>query len=156
VSGAAASPVDGEKLAEKQPLPLAPAPFARQKLTEDLLTRRTPEARAAVLEKFRHYRNGEQFEPPSREGTLLLPGFDGGGEWGGAAWDAETGLLYVNANEMAWIIKLIERRSPAKNTTAAELYKAECASCHRATGRQSARSFPPVDQSPAGARTRTW
>jgi quinoprotein glucose dehydrogenase len=147
-----ASPVDGEKLAEKQPLPLAPAPFARQKLTEDLLTRRTPEAHAAVLEKFRQYRNGEQFEPPSREGTLLLPGFDGGGEWGGAAWDAETGLLYVNANEMAWIIRLIERRPPARNTTTAGLYKTECASCHRADRKGSPPEFPALDQL-AGRRT---
>jgi quinoprotein glucose dehydrogenase len=126
-----ASPIDGEKLAPRQPLPLAPAPFARQQLTEDLLTRRTPEAHAAVLEKFRQYRNGPQFEPSSHEGTILLPGFDGGGEWGGAAWDPETGLLYINANEMAWIIRLIERRPPAKNTTARELYKTECASCHK-------------------------
>jgi len=146
------SPVDGEKLAEKQPLPLAPAPFARQRLTEELLTSRTAAARKAVLDQFRQYRNGGQFEPPSREGTILFPGFDGGGEWGGAAWDQETGLLYVNSNEMAWVIKLIERRSPRKNTTAKELYKAECASCHKETLKGSPPEFPALDAL-AGRRT---
>lgn len=146
------SPVDGEKLAEKQPLPLAPAPFARQRLTEELLTSRTAAARKAVLDQFRQYRNGGQFEPPSREGTILFPGFDGGGEWGGAAWDQETGLLYVNSNEMAWVIKLIERRSPRKNTTAEELYKAECASCHKETLKGSPPEFPALDAL-AGRRT---
>lgn len=140
------SPVDGEKLAAKQPLPLAPAPFARQKLTEELLTNRTPGARAQVLAQFRQYRNGDQFEPPSREGTILFPGFDGGGEWGGAAWDQETGLLYVNSNEMAWVIKLIERRSPRKQTTARELYNAECASCHKVNFKGSPPEFPAVDR----------
>lgn len=147
------SPVDGEKLAAKQPLPLAPAPFARQLLTEELLTNRTPEARRAVLEKFRQYRNGPQFEPPSREGTILFPGFDGGGEWGGAAWDQETGLLYVNSNEMAWVIKLIERPAPRRRTTARELYKTECASCHKSDLKGSPPEFPALDNL-AGRRTR--
>ena len=81
------------RLAETQPLPLAPPPFARQHLTEEMLTERTPEAHAAVLERFRKIRSNGQFEPPSLEGTIIFPGFDGGGEWGGAAFDPETGLL---------------------------------------------------------------
>ena len=34
--------------------------------------------------------------------TIVFPGYDGGAEWGGSAFDPDTGLLYVNANEMAW------------------------------------------------------
>ncbi len=139
------SPIDGEKLAEKQPLPLKPEPFARQKLTEENLTNRTPEARAFVLERFRQYRNGDQFEPPSLEGTILLPGFDGGGEWGGAAWDPESRLLYVNANEMAWVVKLIPRNPPKQRTTAAALYTGECASCHKQNLKGSPPEFPALD-----------
>ena len=45
------------------------------------------------------------FTPPSLRGTMLFPGTDGGGEWGGAAFDPETGLLYVNSNEQPWIIR---------------------------------------------------
>ncbi len=103
-----ASDLDGESAWPTQPLPLRPPPFARQELTEDNLTRRTVAAHAAVLERFRRLRSGGQFVPPSREGTVILPGFDGGGEWGGAAWDPETGLLYANASEMPWILTMVE------------------------------------------------
>ncbi len=125
-----ASDVDGEVLAETQVLPLQPPPFARQKLTEDLVTRRTPEARRAALERLRTLRNGDQFTPPSLQGTIIFPGFDGGGEWGGAAFDPETGLLYVNSNEMAWILRLVARPKPKARATGRDLYLSHCANCH--------------------------
>jgi quinoprotein glucose dehydrogenase len=118
-----ASSLDGEALAPRQPYPTLPAPFARQGLTEEMLTTRTPEAHAAVLERFRKYSKGF-FAPPSLEGTIVFPGFDGGAEWGGAAFDPATALLYVNSNEMPWVVKLI-----ANNDTA--LYNSKCATCHR-------------------------
>lgn len=125
----------GESTWPTQPVPLRPAPFARQRLTEDDVTRRTPAARAAVLERLRTLRNGGQFVPPSREGTVILPGFDGGGEWGGAAFDPESGLLYVNANEMAWIATMVEEGAGASGVapaTTAALYAVNCAGCHAA------------------------
>jgi quinoprotein glucose dehydrogenase len=117
------SAVDGELLAERQPYPVKPPPFARQELTEEMLTNRTPEARAAVLAQFRRMSKGF-FAPPSLAGTIVFPGFDGGGEWGGAAFDPGTALLYVNSNEMPWIVKLI----PNNDTS---LYNSTCATCHR-------------------------
>jgi quinoprotein glucose dehydrogenase len=117
------SPIDGERLAESQPRPTKPPPFARQGLTEAMLTRRTPEAHAAVLERFRKLKSG-MFAPPSFEGTIVFPGFDGGAEWGGAAFDPASGLLFVNSNEMPWIVKMI----PNDDTS---LYNSKCASCHR-------------------------
>jgi len=117
------STIDGERLAERQPYPVKPPPFARQGLTEAMLTTRTPEAHAAVLAQFRKMSKGF-FVPPSREGTIVFPGFDGGAEWGGAAFDPETALLYVNSNEMPWIVKLI----PNNDTS---LYNSKCATCHR-------------------------
>src|SRR5581483_4685265 len=95
------SAIEGERLAETQPYPLAPPPFTRQNLTADILTTRTPEAHAAVLERFNQLDSGF-FAPPTERGTIVFPGFDGGGEWGGAAFDPATGLLYVNSNEMPW------------------------------------------------------
>lgn len=117
------SSVDGEKVAEAQPYPTKPPPFARQGLTEDLLTTRTPEAHAAVLERFRKMKSG-YLTPPSFEGTIVFPGFDGGAEWGGVAFDPGSGLLFVNSNEMPWIIKLIENNDTS-------LYNSKCATCHR-------------------------
>jgi len=135
------SEVEGEKLAETQPLPSLPEPFARQRLTEDMLTKRTPEAHQFALDKFRKIRSNGQFEPPSLEGTVIFPGYDGGGEWGGAAFDPETGLLYVNANEMAWILQLVPR-AKAKQVSGKSLYEANCANCHQKDMSGSPPEFP--------------
>ena len=125
-----ASDIDGEKLATTQPLPLKPPPFARQIFTEDMVTKRTPEAYKTVLKRFRKLRSWEQFTPPSLQGTILFPGFDGGGEWGGGAFDPTTGLVYVNANEMPWILRLVEHAQLDTGATARGLYLKYCASCH--------------------------
>ena len=87
-----ASNVPGEMASPTQPRPLKPAPYARQILTEDMLTNRTPEAHAWALEKFRAFRSREQFVPFGlNKQTVLFPGFDGGGGWGGPAVDVKTG-----------------------------------------------------------------
>jgi len=117
------SAIDGEALARTEPVPVKPPPFARSGPTEAMLTRRTPQAHAAVLEQFRTLKHG-LFAPPSLDGTIIFPGVDGGAEWGGAAFDADTALLYVNANEMPWIVRLI----PNDDTS---LYNSKCASCHK-------------------------
>ena len=137
-----ASDVDGEVAAATQPLPLKPEPFARQRVTEDTLTTRTEAAHEAVLAKFRKLRSAGQFVPPSREGTIVFPGFDGGAEWGGPAWDPETGLLYVNANEMAWVLRLVDRSSLAHAATGQALYLKNCANCHRADRKGTPPEFP--------------
>ena len=134
--------VPGERLAATQVLPSKPPPFARQHLTEDLLTDRTPEARREVLKRFRKLRNGPQFTPPSLEGTVLFPGFDGGGQWGGAAFDPESGRLYVNSSEMAWILRLVEREAGTGPFTARQLYRWNCSGCHRQDRSGAPPEFP--------------
>ena len=80
-----------------------PAPFARQRLTEDMLTTRTPEAHAWAV-KISHISQRRTVCYPFAVGkqTVIFPGFDGGGEWGGAAIDPATDILYVGSSEMAW------------------------------------------------------
>ena len=138
-----ASDVPGERAAAKQLLPALPPPFTRQRFTEDLLTTRTPEAAQAVREKWDRLRKGGEFDPPSLQGTVLFPGMDGGAEWGGTAYDAASGLLYVNANEMAWVVRLAERRMPdGAPVTGKALYERYCAACHRADLRGNPPEFP--------------
>ena len=137
-----ASAVDGEVLAQTQPLPLKPPPFARQIFTEDMVTQRTPEAHAAVLDQFRKIHSGDQFTPPSLEGTVIFPGYDGAGEWGGAAFDPETGLLYVNSNEMPWILRLVEKPPSGDRPSGRNLYSRHCASCHREDFKGTPPEFP--------------
>ena len=120
---APASKLDGEALSTTQPYPVKPPPFTRQNFTEDMITNRTPEAHAAVLEKFKSIDSNGMYTPPSTRGTMLFPGTDGGGEWGGAAYDPDTGLLYVNSNEQPWIIRMVTH-----DTTS--LYKNNCGGCH--------------------------
>jgi quinoprotein glucose dehydrogenase len=135
--------VPGERVAAKQVLPAAPPPYTRQRFTEDLITTRTPEAAKAVRERWESLRKGGEFDPPSRQGTILFPGMDGGAEWGGTAYDPASGLLYVNANEMAWVTKLVARPMPdGEATTGKELYARNCASCHRADLRGNPPEFP--------------
>jgi quinoprotein glucose dehydrogenase len=136
-----ASEVEGEAAAARQSLPLKPPPFARQIFTPDMVTNRTPEAHAAVLARLQQVRSAGQFVPPSLEGTVIFPGFDGGAEWGGAAFDPASGLLYVNANEMPWILRLVESPQNAK-TSGRSLYNGRCAGCHRQDRKGSPPEFP--------------
>ncbi|MGH9666632.1 MAG: PQQ-binding-like beta-propeller repeat protein, partial [Bryobacteraceae bacterium] len=137
-----ASDVDGEVTARMQLFPVKPPPFARQAFTPDLVTDRTPEAHAAVLERLRKLRSDGQFVPPSLQGTVVFPGFDGGGEWGGPAFDPATGMLYVNANEMAWVLRLVPKPKSGAHLSGSSLYARNCASCHRADRRGSPPEFP--------------
>ncbi len=122
------STVPGEKAAETQGLPTKPAAFARQRLTEDMLTNRTPEAHKWALDQFRTLRSEGQFLPLAvGQNTVVMPGFDGGAEWGGSAFDPETGLIYVNANDVAWITGLVENKG---GTGAQQFYLSNCAGCH--------------------------
>ena len=138
------SDVPGESAWPTQPLPLKPAPFARQLFTHAEITNRSPEAHRAILEKYTTLRPHVPFMPPSLQGTVILPGFDGGAEWGGAATDPD-GILYVNANEMAWILTLVDAKTPAFGGPASgpALFTQICAACHvsiaRATPRRMCR-----------------
>jgi len=123
-----ASTVPGEVAALQQCLPTKPAPFSRQLLTEDLLSQRTPEVHQWALDKFHTFRSQGQFVPFSiGKDTVVFPGFDGGAEWGGAAADPETGILYVNANDLPWTGALAENTEEGSSKT---LYMNQCAVCH--------------------------
>jgi quinoprotein glucose dehydrogenase len=142
------SDLPGESTWPTQPLPLKPAPFARQQFSADEITDLSPESRRAVLDTFVKLRPHVQFMPPSREGTIIFPGFDGGAEWGGAAVDPAKGILYVNANEMPWILTMIEtgRKEGAPLSSGQRIYTQICAACHGANrSGDPARAFPSLE-----------
>lgn len=125
-----ASPLAGEEASVTQPVPLRPAPFARQTVAETQLNRYSKE-HDKLRESYRRARTGS-WQPFGLDTTLLLPGFDGGAEWGGAAI-SPSGVLFVNANEMAWLAQLEE---PPKDDELAQLsygrriYSQFCMPCH--------------------------
>ncbi len=137
-----ATDVPGETTAPTQVLPASPEPYARQTLTADMLTNRTPAAHAAVIKTFASVRSRGPFDPPSVGGTILLPGMDGGGEYGGASYDPETGLLYINANEMAWILKVKKQPMVMAGRGGEALYQNTCAGCHGESRAGSPPEFP--------------
>jgi quinoprotein glucose dehydrogenase len=139
--------VKGEKLWPTQPVPTLPKPFARQTFTEADLNDLVPDSSYQdILKKFRTYKSGGLFVPPSTDGTIFFPGLDGGAEWGGPAYDPDTGLMYVNSNEMPWAIGLVDVKMeiPKDETYLAagqRLYKQYCMACH-GTKREGSGNFP--------------
>ena len=106
-----------------------------------MLTNRTPEARAWAEKEFATFVSGGQFVPLSVDKqTVVFPGFDGGAEWGGPALDPKTGVIYVNANDIAWTGGLTENKSgegPGEIS-----YQMECSGCHGVDRKGSPPAFP--------------
>lgn len=134
------SDVPGETTSPTQPHAAKPAPFARHRLTEEMLTNRTPEAHAAALEQFRNMRSGGPFMPFTvGKDTIVLPGFDGGAEWGGPAVD-QTGTIYINSNDIAWLGALAPTDEQA--SAGDRIYQEQCSACHGDKLQGSPPQFP--------------
>jgi quinoprotein glucose dehydrogenase len=108
----AASDVPGEAAWPTQPFPTRPPAFSSQGVTLDDANDLTPDIKAASTAELKKYRLGPLYTPPSLQGTVALPGVVGGANWGGGAFDPETGRLYVKTSRSAAIFKL-ERFDPA-------------------------------------------
>jgi quinoprotein glucose dehydrogenase len=127
------SELPGEQSWLTQPFPTKPPPFAQQKLTEAEVTDLNPAAHELALRKLKEMRTGNIFLPPGLKPAVALPQFNGGGEWGGCAFDPETRLLYINAsNEAEWLSMIPS--TPHANMTVGELgamiYGTICSACH--------------------------
>jgi quinoprotein glucose dehydrogenase len=121
---------------------MKPPPVARQ-------TSRKRCSRVGLLKRtraswrdFSNYAANGQFEPPSLEGTIVFPGFDGGPGWGGAAFDPETGFYYVNSSEVPCVLRLIEQSKRNNVSSGKDLYERHCASCHGVDLQGSPPEFP--------------
>ena len=130
------SDLEGEKPWPTQPIPSLPEPFSRQTLTKSEINPYLEgEERTWVEEKMATLRYGHAFVLPGKTPSLIYPGFDGGGEWGGSAVDPQEDILWVNSNEMPWIMemKAVKKREVKKETIYAagkRLFEEQCAVCH--------------------------
>ncbi len=138
------SSLPGEQAWPTQPYPTKPVPFVRQLFTDQDISNLDSNTRAYVSNRLQTVRRAHMFEPPSTEGTVILPGFDGGGEWGGAAFDEQTGTLYVNGNEMAWILTMFPR-SQGWQGAGRTVYLNNCAGCHGPELKGAPPAFPSLD-----------
>lgn len=140
------STLQGEATWPTQPAPTKPPAFTRQVFTADMITNISPEAHAEISQRLAGARMGHQWQPPSVEGTVIFPGFDGGAEWGGSSFDPDTGWLYINGNEMPWLTHMVPIDWSRETTAAARgrrSYQLNCAACHGLDRRGDAqRVFP--------------
>nr|WP_229599587.1 PQQ-binding-like beta-propeller repeat protein [Runella rosea] len=121
----------GEAPWPTQPVPVKPAPFANQTFTKADLTDISPASAAYAQSVFEKSRGGLKNLPPSTTETLYY-GIGGGAEWGGSAVDP-NGIMYVNANNMLWLLKMQATHSPKNSvalTKGEKLFTANCAVCH--------------------------
>ncbi|HEY4133043.1 MAG TPA: PQQ-binding-like beta-propeller repeat protein [Gemmatimonadaceae bacterium] len=131
-----ASDVPGEVAAQSQPFPSKPKPFARQGFGFGDIVDFTPAIRARALDQIKDYRLGPLFTPPSREGTIVMPGAIGGAGWGGGAIDPTSGIIYIKATNSPALYRIIE---PTKSDTLDANYSVDFAA-------QSLRvTFPSTD-----------
>ena len=142
------SELAGERPSPTQPYPTVIPPFARQTVTAADLNRLVSDSSYQEIRKqLAGYHTG-WYDPPSREGTVVFPGFDGGAEWGGPSYDPQTGLLYVNANEMPWVLTMVDVAAPPPASgavtvgqAARALYSGNCMACH-GPNRQGSGNYP--------------
>lgn len=137
--------LEGEEVWPTQPIPKLPQPFARQDFGPDQVTDLTPETHAYMMAQYNKVQDREMFAPPSKNGAWIFPGFDGGGEWGGAAVDMATSILYVNSSEMPWALTMVD--VPKQEALTAEnsgpvTYAKYCASCHGTELEGNGASYP--------------
>lgn len=144
------SHVPGEQAWPTQPFPLKPAPYARQHMTEEDLTNYSQAARDSLVKKFRSLRYEGLFTPPDLKGTLMIPGTRGGSNWGGGAFDSETGILYVKSNDSPELDHL-QKVSPEKNFSKESpfnqgkaIYMKHCAGCHGRDRTGNQPDYPPL------------
>lgn len=133
------SELAGEQLSPTQPFPTAIAPFIRQELKlTDLNTYLPDSSYRNLVERFHRYDHGQIYTPPTLRGTIVMA-LNGGAEWAGPAVDPESGILYINANEMPWVVALkenVQEKKPSRaisNLQAGKmLYANHCRACHGA------------------------
>lgn len=106
-----ASNIPGESSSPTQPVPVKPKAFARTGLTVNDMSNLNPEAHAFAVDQFKKSKSGSQFTPIGNLPTLIMPGLLGGANWSGASFDPETGILYVNSNDLPSHIGLMKNES---------------------------------------------
>ena len=109
-----ASDVPGEQAWPTQPIPIKPPPFAVQHFDETNVTNIGEENREYVLKQLKEVRAGSAFLPPSLEGSVVIPGFHGGANWSGASFDPESGMLYLNSNNVPNLMTLVPAEADAR------------------------------------------
>lgn len=104
------SSVPGEVASPTQPFPTKPLPFEPQGISDATLIDYTPALRQEALQIIEEFDYGPLFTPPTLRGTIQFPGWGGGAEWHGAAFDPDTGMYYIPSASVPIVVQLREAR----------------------------------------------
>jgi quinoprotein glucose dehydrogenase len=115
------SDIPGEQASPTQPFPTRPGPISPQGVTLDDAFDLTPELKAQAQEGMKRYRLGPLYTPPSVQGTLQRPGVIGGANWGGAAFDPESGMLFVKTSNAPAVVRIVPVDRSRPNPRASEV-----------------------------------
>ena len=115
------SDIPREKTSLTQPYPTKPPAFAEQGVSLDDAFDLTPELKAEAQAEMKKYRMGPLYTPPSMEGTITRPGVWGGANWGGGAFDPESGMLYLKTVGLGGIARVQKFDRATAGARAAEV-----------------------------------
>ncbi len=150
----------GEELWPTQPIPTLPEPFARQKFGPEDVTDRTPAVHKEMTDRYNMVKYRDMFAPPGKESSWIFPGYDGGGEWGGAAVDPISGILYVNSSELPWaltMVDVVKGNDKSLKGIGQTVYGTYCMACHGPELKGNGSSFPSlVDLNKKYNRDQAW
>lgn len=123
------STLGGEKTSPTQPIPSLPEPYMNMVFDEKDVLNLKPEWEADIRQQLANAKMGDTWLPPSAEYPIVLfPGMDGGGEWGGAAFDPTNQTMYINANQIPWVIEMTPNAS--FGNVGQSIYTNYCGNCH--------------------------
>ncbi|HUQ67708.1 MAG TPA: PQQ-binding-like beta-propeller repeat protein [Flavitalea sp.] len=134
-----------------QPFPLKPAPLARHHFDTTLVTDISKESHEYIMNEISHYSFGDIYHPQDTQGIVQVPGFRGGSEWSGGAFDPETNIMYIGANDIPNVVKLMQLKKEDEDELfklpvqkAGEMvFQKNCSPCH-GSDRKGIDPFPPL------------
>lgn len=123
-----------------QPFAPKPAPLARHHFDTSLVTDISRESHDYIMSAIANYRLGDIYLPQDTQGIIQVPGFRGGSEWSGGAFDPETNIIYIGANDIPNMVKLVELKEEDEDEifklpvikAGEKVFQNNCAPCHGA------------------------
>jgi len=96
----------GDQAWPTQPFPVKPAGLTRDSMTRKEVSKISPEAEKYCTDLYDKSVNMGPYTPYGMVPSLVFPGSEGGGGWGGAASDPSLGLVFVNPRNLGVIAQL--------------------------------------------------
>ncbi|MCZ6829353.1 MAG: PQQ-binding-like beta-propeller repeat protein [Gammaproteobacteria bacterium] len=127
-----ASDVPGEPAWPTQPRVGLPEPFSRQHFDGSEITDINPAATAHVKALYESSQEFAYMRPPGLQPTIIYPGFYGGANWGGGAFDPDSNIYYINATNSPHRVSISPVAVPSGDRLGfgGFVYRKHCAGCH--------------------------